>query len=81
MVVSLCLFILYQSLARIYGGRVVAKLPFEPHPFLARITHRGLSGGDMTDCSMVSDGCDLFILLLLGPWCSGCAESFGEDSR
>lgn len=64
MVVSLCLFILYQSLARIYGGRVVAKLPFEPHPFLARITHRGLSGDDITDCSMVSGRCDLLFHII-----------------
>ena len=31
----------------------MAKLPFEPFSLIQGITHRGLEGTDMTDCSMI----------------------------
>lgn len=34
-----------------FTGAVVAKLPFQPIPLVQGITHRGLAGADMTDCS------------------------------
>lgn len=37
-----------------YEGVVVAKIPFEPFPFVRPISHRGLSGDNFTDCSMVN---------------------------
>lgn len=36
---------------RYFHGRVAAKLPFEPLSFLTGVTHRGLEGDDLTDCS------------------------------
>ena len=36
-----------------YEGIVVAKLPFVPISFMQGITHRGIQGTDMTDCSML----------------------------
>lgn len=37
----------------IFNGRVVAKLPFQPVSFLVGISHRGLPGEDLTDCSFI----------------------------
>ncbi|KAL6759851.1 integral membrane protein DUF106-domain-containing protein [Haematococcus lacustris] len=34
-----------------YGGQVVAKLPDAPIAFFRNVTHRGLPGDDLTDCS------------------------------
>lgn len=31
----------------------MAKLPFEPFGMLQGMSHRGLTGSDMTDCSMM----------------------------
>ena len=38
---------------QIFDAVVVAKLPFEPIPFLQGITHRNLMGNDMQDCSFI----------------------------
>lgn len=46
------MFAAYKILAYCYGGKVVAKLPFEPWPFFQKITHRGLPGTDPTDAAM-----------------------------
>ncbi len=42
-------FIVYFS----FEGRVVAKLPFEPIPWIRGLSHRNLSGDDFTDCSFI----------------------------
>ena len=36
-----------------FEGRVVAKLPFEPIPWIRGLSHRNLSGEDFTDCSFI----------------------------
>ena len=41
----------YSSLS--FEGRVVAKLPFEPIPWIRGLSHRNLSGDDFTDCSFI----------------------------
>ena len=38
---------------QIFDAVVVARLPFEPIPFLQGITHRNLMGSDMQDCSFI----------------------------
>ena len=38
---------------QIFDAVVVAKLPFEPIPFLQGLTHRNLMGNDMRDCSFI----------------------------
>jgi len=50
--VGLTLISLFGILNSQFGGKVVAKLPFEPWPLVRSISHRGLSGTDFTDCSM-----------------------------
>ncbi|KXJ29559.1 calcium load-activated calcium channel [Exaiptasia diaphana] len=37
----------------IFDGRVVAKLPFEPHSWIQSLSHRNLMGDDFTDCSFI----------------------------
>ncbi|CAF1116685.1 unnamed protein product [Adineta steineri] len=37
----------------IFEGRIVAKLPFEPIPWIRGLSHRNLSGDDFTDCSFI----------------------------
>jgi hypothetical protein len=43
---------IFMCLTR-YDGHIVAKLPFHPHPFFQKMSHRGIAGNDPTDCSMV----------------------------
>jgi len=50
--VGFTLFSLFGILNSHFGGRVIAKLPFEPLPLIRNISHRGLPGDDLTDCSM-----------------------------
>ncbi|XP_074589351.1 uncharacterized protein LOC141845194 [Curcuma longa] len=52
-VVAAVLFIAFGLLNSLFEGRVVAKLPFRPVPLVLKMSHRGLSGTDPTDCSMV----------------------------
>lgn len=42
---------MFTRLSAIFADVVVAKLPFEPWGFVQGISHRGLSGDDITDCS------------------------------
>mmetsp|Transcript_9305 Transcript_9305/g.23732 ORF Transcript_9305/g.23732 Transcript_9305/m.23732 type:complete len:188 (+) Transcript_9305:154-717(+) len=51
-VVAALLFVGYKALSSHFDGVVVAKLPFEPFPFVRGMSHRGLAGDDFTDCSM-----------------------------
>eukprot|EP01041_Mallomonas_annulata_P005074 gene5074-10153_t len=51
-ILTVSMIVVYQLLRSQYDGAVVAKLPFEPFPLLARITHAGLKTEDMTDCGM-----------------------------
>lgn len=49
-----CMFITYKLLGRLFGSiGPVGRLPFEPPPFLQKVTHRGLTGADPRDCSAV----------------------------
>lgn len=50
--VSLLLVAFYWALSSIFDGVPVAKLPFVPFNFLTGITHRGMEGTDMTECSV-----------------------------
>ncbi|XP_062212236.1 uncharacterized protein LOC133913186 [Phragmites australis] len=52
-VVAAVLFVVFGLLNSLFEGRVVAKLPFAPVPLVQRMSHRGLTGNDPTDCSMV----------------------------
>jgi hypothetical protein len=40
----------YNILSRLYGGRIVAKLPFHAPGIMHRITHNDIGGEDYTDC-------------------------------
>ncbi|KAL4443728.1 hypothetical protein ABPG75_011465 [Micractinium tetrahymenae] len=53
-VMMACMFVTYKLLGRLFGSiGPVGRLPFEPPPFLQKVTHRGLSGADPRDCSAV----------------------------
>lgn len=56
--VTLFLIVTMSSLGNLFQGIPVARLPFEPFSLLQGVTHRGLVGDDMTECSY------LFIYLL-----------------
>ncbi|CAK9177236.1 unnamed protein product, partial [Ilex paraguariensis] len=51
-VVALVLFIVFGFLNNLFEGKAVAKLPFVPLRIVQKMSHRGLQGDDMTDCSM-----------------------------
>ncbi|GAB0488867.1 hypothetical protein MMPV_000080 [Pyropia vietnamensis] len=42
---SALLFLAYRLLSSVYAGTIVARLPFEPPPFVRGMTHRGLPEG------------------------------------
>ena len=43
-----------RSIYSLFEGVVVARLPFEPLSFLTSMTHYGLPGEDMRDCSIIA---------------------------
>ncbi|XP_057983066.1 uncharacterized protein LOC131167973 [Malania oleifera] len=51
-VVALVLFAVFGLLNSLFEGKAVAKLPFVPAAIVRKMSHRGLQGGDYTDCSM-----------------------------
>ncbi|XP_077230369.1 uncharacterized protein LOC143863548 [Tasmannia lanceolata] len=51
-VVAVVLFVVFGLLNSLFEGKPVAKLPFSPVGFVQKMSHRGLSGDDPTDCSM-----------------------------
>jgi uncharacterized membrane protein (DUF106 family) len=51
-VVALVLFIVFGFLNNLFEGKAVAKLPFVPARIVSKMSHRGLQGDDLTDCSM-----------------------------
>lgn len=51
-VVALVLFMVFGLLNSLFEGKPVAKLPFVPVKIVQKMSHRGLPGDDMTDCSM-----------------------------
>ncbi|CAN4109106.1 unnamed protein product [Withania somnifera] len=51
-VVAVVLFMVFGFLNSLFEGKVVAKLPFVPFRLVQKMSHRGLQGDDMTDCSM-----------------------------
>ncbi|KAG8371821.1 hypothetical protein BUALT_Bualt12G0003000 [Buddleja alternifolia] len=51
-VVALVLFMVFGLLNSLFEGKAVAKIPFVPIKLVQKMSHRGLSGDDMTDCSM-----------------------------
>ncbi|XP_060177530.1 uncharacterized protein LOC132607536 [Lycium barbarum] len=51
-VVAVVLFMVFGFLNSLFEGKVVAKLPFIPFKIVQKMSHRGLPGDDMTDCSM-----------------------------
>ncbi|KAL3533973.1 hypothetical protein ACH5RR_007494 [Cinchona calisaya] len=51
-VVAVVLFMVFGFLNSLFEGKTVAKLPFVPFKIVQKMSHRGLSGDDMTDCSM-----------------------------
>ncbi|OIT31258.1 PREDICTED: calcium load-activated calcium channel-like [Nicotiana attenuata] len=51
-VVAIVLFMVFAFLNSLFEGKVVAKLPFVPFRIVQKMSHRGLPGNDMTDCSM-----------------------------
>jgi hypothetical protein len=50
---SYCIGLVTCVFSRSFEGRVVAKLPFEPIPWIRGLSHRNLSGDDFTDCSFI----------------------------
>ena len=42
----------YDLMMFLFGSFVVGKIPFVPWSFITKLSHRGLPGNDMTDCSM-----------------------------
>lgn len=53
MIVALFAIAFMSTLSSTYQGIVIAKLPFEPFSMIQGLTHRGLPGNDVTDCSMI----------------------------
>ncbi|KAL8162285.1 hypothetical protein V2J09_013774 [Rumex salicifolius] len=51
-VVAVVLFMVFGFLNSLFDGKPVAKLPFVPIMLVQKMSHRGLPGDDMTDCSM-----------------------------
>ncbi|VFQ97558.1 unnamed protein product [Cuscuta campestris] len=51
-VVAVVLFLVFGFLNNLFEGKPVAKLPFVPIRLVQKMSHRGLPGEDMTDCSM-----------------------------
>ena len=51
LIVTVTLIGLFNLLSRYYSNVVVARLPFQPFPFIRAISHRGLDGEDWQDCS------------------------------
>ena len=53
MIIALFMIAFVSTMTNTYHGVVVAKLPFVPFSLIQGITHRGLPGNDLTDCSMI----------------------------
>ncbi|XP_075475360.1 uncharacterized protein LOC142506096 [Primulina tabacum] len=51
-VVAMVLFMVFGLLNSLFEGKAVAKIPFIPIKLVQKMSHRGLLGDDMTDCSM-----------------------------
>uniref|UniRef100_A0A8R1EMQ1 CLAC channel n=1 Tax=Caenorhabditis japonica TaxID=281687 RepID=A0A8R1EMQ1_CAEJA len=51
--IGLAFTALLSTFNSIFEGRVVAKLPFYPIGFIQGLSHRNLTGDDMTDCSFI----------------------------
>ncbi|KAF9616900.1 hypothetical protein IFM89_032862 [Coptis chinensis] len=51
-VVAVVLFVVFGLLNTLFEGKSVAKLPFHPITLVQKMSHRGISGDDATDCSM-----------------------------
>ncbi|KAL5727666.1 hypothetical protein ACHQM5_000835 [Ranunculus cassubicifolius] len=51
-VVAVVLFVVFGLLNSLFEGKSVAKLPFTPAALVQKMSHRGISGDDATDCSM-----------------------------
>lgn len=51
-VVAVVLFMVFGLLNSLFDGKSVAKIPFVPIKIVQKMSHRGLPGDDMTDCSM-----------------------------
>ena len=43
---------LMWNIASYCEGFIAGRLPFKPFSFVSQLTHRGLSGEDMQDCSL-----------------------------
>jgi hypothetical protein len=52
-IIAFFMIAIVSTLSNVYHGQVVAKLPFEPLGFIQNLSHRGLPGNDITDCSMI----------------------------
>ncbi|KAK6941951.1 Integral membrane protein EMC3/TMCO1-like [Dillenia turbinata] len=51
-VVAIVLIVVFGLLNSLFEGKPVAKLPFTPIWIVKSMSHRGLQGSDLTDCSM-----------------------------
>lgn len=51
--ISIFTIVTLSSLGNYYQGKPVARLPFQPFSLLSSITHRGLVGDDLTECSYI----------------------------
>jgi len=51
LLIGVFMVIMISALGTEFQGVVVARLPFEPFFLIKGISHRGLQGDDMTECS------------------------------
>ncbi|KAL5716711.1 hypothetical protein ACHQM5_009839 [Ranunculus cassubicifolius] len=51
-VVAVVLFVVFGLLNSLFEGKSVAKLLFTPAALVHKMSHRGILGDDVTDCSM-----------------------------
>jgi hypothetical protein len=52
-IVYIIMFLVFSIMNTLFDGKMVAKLPFTPFPFMRPLSHRNLPGEDFRDCSMV----------------------------
>ena len=52
LLVALISLVFIRLMYSYFEGKVIAKLPFQPASFISGLTHYGLEGSNMRECSM-----------------------------
>jgi hypothetical protein len=72
-----CMFATYKIMMRLFSGMgPVGRLPFEPLPFMQKVTHRGLEGAEARDCSAVRPAGAWWTPGTVAAWQALCARAF-----